>query len=633
MSRTSDHLSADRDVAPPSVRRDDAFATMTIYRDIWRVLEPPQRLRLVMAQCVSVAIGISTLGGVTAIVPFFSVLSDPNAIAPGTILGNLYRALGYTDKREFVVLLGVAFVLAVCVSNALNALGFFLITRFSYRLGSDFHVALFDEYLHRDLRFHSSIHGATLLNTVIHDAHRVTISIIQGLLVIGTCAVASTLIVVSVLIVNAPVALAAIIVIAGSYAVIYSVVRRRISNYGCAENALTAERVRIVNESLAGIREILLAGTQDLVRQRFAAACAAIARYSANTISVAQSPRQLIECVTCAGLVVAALVLSARDSGARPWLGQLTFMGFAAYRLLPALQQMFAASVWIRADRPAFERVVQDLAISHRRRLLPPCEPEIRYQGAPRDAIVLSAVSFRHAPGVRPALEDVSLRIPAGALVALVGRNGSGKTTLADLVLGLLAPDHGRVEIDGVLLTPSNAASWQAMTAYVPQEIFLADASIAENIALGVTREAIDWNRLREAARTARVDEFADLRPGGTEPTVGERGRRLSGGQRQRIGIARALYRNARLLVLDEATSALDAVAEREVIGALEALRGVKTTIMITHRLSSVRQCDIIFEMESGRLVGRGTFDHLTRTSERFRRGTRRGAEPTLLQP
>jgi ABC-type multidrug transport system fused ATPase/permease subunit len=592
---------------------------MSVYAKVWRVLDRRQRSRLVASQLIAIAIGLSTLGGITAIIPFFAVLNDPQSISHSGVLRVLYGGLGFASERQFVIALGIGFVAMLCLSNALNTLGFFAITRFSYRTGSDLHVALFDEYMHRDLLFHSRIHGAALLNNIIHEANRVATSIVQGLMVFSTNAVTSGLILISVTLVSPRVALAAVVGLGMGYVLIYLVIRRRVTEYGKTESALSSERTRIVNESLAGIRDILLAGNQEPVRTRFAAACAEIARCSANTVATAQSPRQLIECITAGGLVAAALLLSA-GTGDGGWLAQLTFIGFAAYRFVPALQQMFAASVWMRADRAAFDAVIEDLERGARRRALPAPPLDERLRAAPASHISLQDISFRYAADAAQALDNVSLRIPAGAMVGFVGRNGSGKTTLADLILGLLRPDAGFVEVDGIRLTAANTVSWQAAAAYVPQTIFLADATVAENIALGVHGPEVDWVRLAAAARLARVDEFADVGPGGTGERIGERGVRLSGGQRQRIGIARALYRQARILVLDEATSALDAVAEREIIRSLATLRGSTTIVLITHRLAVVQHCDLIFEVDNGTIVGHGTFDDLMESSDRFRK-------------
>ena len=218
------------------------------------------------------------------------------------------------------------------------------------------------------------------------------------------------------------------------------------------------------------------------------------------------------------------------------------------------------------------------------------------------------------------ALDGVSLSIPAGSTVGFVGPIGSGKTTSADVILGLLQSDSGSLLVDGEPIDDSNRVAWQRQLAYVPQHIFLTDGSVAENIAFGVRGDQIDMAQVREAARLAQLEEFVAGLERGFEERIGERGVKLSGGQRQRIGIARALYRNASVLVFDEATSALDGLTEQEVMSAIEGLQGQRTIVLIAHRLTTVKHCDTIFEFENGRVVRSGTYDELLATSERFRK-------------
>jgi ABC-type multidrug transport system fused ATPase/permease subunit len=213
----------------------------------------------------------------------------------------------------------------------------------------------------------------------------------------------------------------------------------------------------------------------------------------------------------------------------------------------------------------------------------------------------------------------VSLRIPAGTAVGFVGANGSGKTTLVDLIAGLLVPELGKIEVDGIALDDANRAAWQSRIAYVPQDIFLLDATIAQNVALSVTAGEVDRERLLAAARLAQLDEFVVALPGGYDHMVGERGRRLSGGQRQRIGIARALYRDASVLIMDEATNSLDGLTEQELMATILRLRGRYTVILIAHRLNTVRACDVIFEFDCGNVTGSGSYDGLLRNSKTFR--------------
>jgi len=270
--------------------------------------------------------------------------------------------------------------------------------------------------------------------------------------------------------------------------------------------------------------------------------------------------------------------------------------------------------VKIRADRPAFTGIENDLTRAR---------PEIRtprvttpnpvWRGRPRDQLRLCDVSFRYEPDRPAAVSDVSLVIPAGSIVGFVGPNGSGKTTLLDMVSGLLVPQSGHIEVDGIRLDQSNSEAWQSTVAYVPQHVFLFDATLAENIALGIPLAEIDSERLEAAVKMARLSECVAGFPNQYEERMGESGSRLSGGQRQRLAIARALYRDASLLILDEATSALDTTAESEIVEMLDTLRPSRTILVIAHRTGALRYCDAVFELRNGTLMSGGYKPQLAR--------------------
>jgi ATP-binding cassette, subfamily B, bacterial PglK len=596
---------------------------MSLASEIWSILTPSQRRQVLAAQIISLAMAFSTVTGIAAIAPFFAVLGEPRLIDQNILLHWLYRHGGFSSQRGFIVLLGVAFVSFVLIANLINALGSLAMNRLALRVGNQLQTAMFADYLSRPYSFHAGTNSATLVKNVVYESTRVTNGILLNGLILVANLVTASFIVLAIVLLNPMVAIAMIAGLAGGYALIYLAVRNRVLRFGRAQSQFAAEQAQIVNEGFGAIKELIVLQVQSFFRDRFGRVSGALALAVAHCQVVAQSPRHLMECVAAAVLVGIALVLGGRQDGVGPWLGQLTFLAFAAYRLLPILQQVFAMIVKIRADHPAFALIAPDLRRARAAQLT--TSMDLRRSGSVwrahhRGEIRLNDVSFRYADDRPWALNGVSLSIAPQSTVGIVGANGSGKTTLVDLIAGLLVPAAGYVEVDGTALDDENRAAWQAHVAYVPQNIFLLDASISQNIALGIAAPDIDRGRLLEAARLAQLDELIAALPQGFEHRVGERGVKLSGGQRQRIGIARALYREASVLLLDEATNALDGLTERELMATLGRLRGRYTTILIAHRMSAVRSCDLIFQLEHGKVIGSGTYDGLLKDSEAFRR-------------
>jgi len=575
--------------------------------EVWRLLEPAERQRVAMLCVVALGMALSTVGGVTAVLPFLAALGDVLSGSRTGLLWPLYDHFGFENARTFAAALGLAFVGLVATANAVNLAGTLAMTRFAFQVGTRFQVAVFDEFLRRDVQFHSRQDAGTLASKAVHEAGRVTTGILHSGLTLLTGLTTSLLIVASLVVLDPLVAAVALGTLGSTYLLLYAVTRGRLLRHGRVESRHAADRHRVVGESLGGHREILLYGARPYFVARFREVCVALARTLVGTLAISQAPRYLLECLAAAALVGTALLLLDRANGGSAWMAQLAFVGFAAYRLLPALQGVYAAAVRITADSAAFEAIGGELRRANARQAHhePPVDGD--WAGRPRREIALDAVTFRYAPDRLPAVREVSLRIPAGSCIGLVGHNGSGKTTLLDLLAGLLVPQSGRVVVDGHAIDDADRRAWRSAIAYVPQDVFLLDATVAENVAFGVPPCEIDRVALREALRRACLDGFVASLPHGVDERLGHRGARLSGGQRQRLGIARALYRDASVLLLDEGTRGLDDDAEGDFVTMLAALRGRRTVVLATHDERLLSHCDLAVELAHGRVVGRRT--------------------------
>jgi ABC-type multidrug transport system fused ATPase/permease subunit len=582
---------------------------VSVLLTLWRLLDHRQRRQIVGLQLLSIAMALSTVGGIAAVLPFFAALADPHAIEHNALLRVVANRAHLDNGASFSAVLGMAFAAVVLITNAVNLLGFMAINRFAARVGDTLNVRLFDEYIHRDYEFHIRSKSSALASKV-HESARVTSGVLQQALILVTNLVTIVCVAAAVVLVNPVVAVAAIVGLGMSYAAIYVTARRRLLRNGQWESRYHAERVRTVNEGLGAIREVMFAQARDFIVRRFAEQSRSISRAAVNTLAISQTPKYVLECITVACLVGVALYLRGRAAGG-PWMAQLSFVVFAAYRLLPALQQAFSAIVKIRADRTAFAGIEIDLGRANpSRRITRDALGERTWRGRPHCEIRLCEVSFRYAPDRPAAVLGASLVIPAGAIVGFIGPNGSGKTTLLDLVSGLLVPQSGHIEVDGMRLDRTNCVAWQSTIAYVPQQVILFEATLAENIAFGTPRAQIDRERLESAVRLARLTECVAALRNGYDEWLGA-GCGLSGGQRQRLAIARALYRDASLLILDEATSALDTAAEGEITETLDQLRPNRTILINAHRTSALRHCDIVFSLSDGRIVGTGKYGQL----------------------
>lgn len=559
----------------------------------------------------------STVVGIAAIVPFFEALADPTIIRRNPVMLQLYEHLHVSGEPAFVMALGVGFVLSVLLANTLNLFGTLAIYRFALEMGSALRVQLFAEYLGRDYGFHSQASGALLTSKVLYETGRISSGIVQHELILVANLFTVALVLTSLLFLNPLVAAGAVICLGACYALTYTWTRGRLLLNGRAETRQYAERSQVTGESLTAIKEVLVLHAQGHFIERLGALSRAIARNELSTLAISLSPRSILECATVLCLVGVALSLRS-SQGIGPWVAQLSFISLAAYRLLPALQQIFTAVVRIRSNAPALESVTADLRQMQAAPLAD--KPVVDRAARPltlRHEVRFHDVSFRYTPDRPAALSGVSLSIPVGASIGIIGTNGSGKTTLADILAALLLPESGRVTIDGVVLDQSTRDSWQGAIAYVPQSVCILDATFAENIAPGVPARQIDAQRMERAVANARLTDTLSSFPDGYGERLGDRGSRLSGGQRQRLGIARALYRNASLLILDEATSSLDVGAEKDIVDMLDSLRPALTVVHVAHRLGALRRCDLIYELRHGKLAGTSTYTELERAARR----------------
>lgn len=577
------------------------------------------RLAGVLAMGFTAAI-FETLG-VASVLPFMALVLDPAATERFPLLQTVASAFGMESRREALLFMGGVTVAMVTIGNAAGALNILLQERFAARTATRLSSALFAGYLRQPYQFHVHRDTASLAKVVVHDVRLSVMGVMVPLLFAASrCLIALGML--GLLLLHDPlVAIVVALVLGCAYATLFRVIRARQRRWGFEFNENNLMRQRICQEGLGAVKELQILGRERHAIERFAAATFGSAAAEASTRVVAHLPRYILEAVAFGGILLGTLLLVAgAEASAQSVLPVLALYAFAGMRLLPALQQAFASAANVRFHMNMLRDVHRDFV-----NVGAGASGEERAGAVPSpiafaDTLRLERVSFVYPNRELPAVREVDLEIRPNESIGLVGRTGSGKSTLADLILGVHEPTAGRITVDGVPLVGPAIRAWHRRVGYVAQHVFLANASVLENIGLGLGPDEIDLEAARKAATLAQADEFIDALPLGYATVVGERGVQLSGGQRQRIGIARALYHDPDILVFDEATGALDGLTEDAVMEAIRTLRRGRTIILIAHRLRTVEACDRIVMLEQGRVVVTGAYDDLMKSSHDFQR-------------
>lgn len=578
----------------PERPKDDGATLMSGLMAIGRHLSPQRRRQFLYVLLLMLAGAVAELATIGAVIPFIALLANSRNPAPHWL--SLIPA-GYAGASPSVIA-GAAFILFAVVAGMIRFQLGLSSRSFVFELCHDLSLTLQRRILSQPYAFHLDRNMSTLVTVVEKVDNLVTnmlLPLMQGLAggIVGICVLALLIDLDPMLTLSL---IAALLITYGLFTFLF---RRRLNNNGAVLKSAYDDRMKVLHESLGGIRELIIDGSLGFYLAQFRRVDGRLAKTRTSTQLMILAPHYLIETLAMVLIAVLALWVASRSGGITAALPILGTLALAAQRLLPLIQNIYRAWSGIEGYRPVLAQVEGLLSLP-----LPGDDDRTPSPLPLRQSVRVEEVSFTYANRRTPALSRISLTVPAGTMVALTGETGSGKTTLADLMMGLMHPDSGRILVDDVELSPATIKRWHRSIGHVPQQIFLADSTFAQNIALSLPDEQVDQERVVAAARKAELHEFILSLPEAYDTVVGERGVRLSGGQRQRLGIARAIYKDAPILVLDEATSALDDKTETLVLRALKQLRDQgRTIVMIAHRRSTISSCDLVIRLEKGRLA------------------------------
>ena len=555
--------------------------------------------------------------GVASILPFMAVLTNPSVIETNAILNKMFeisKIFGVENNDGFLFALGVLVFMLLIISLIFKALTAYAQIRFvqmrEYTIGK----RLLEGYLHQPYNWFLSRHSADLVKTVLSEVNEVIGNALKPLMEI----IAKSMIIIAIIILLIIADPKLAFIVSFSIIITYGLIFYSISNilYKLGKERFKNNhfRFRIVSEAFGAAKEIKVSGLEKSFIKSFSNTAQTFARNVASSDVLGILPRFALEAIAFGGILLIILYILANTGSVNDAIPIISLYAFAGYRLMPAIQQIYLSSTRLKFVGPALDKIINDI------KNLKPLNLN-QNQGVLNfnKAIDLKNISYNYPNSQRTSLKNINLSIPNRSRVGIMGQTGCGKTTMVDIILGLLDPKKGTLEVDGQIIKDQNRRSWQRSIGYVPQEIYLSDDTIAANIAFGVDSKDINKDLVERASKIANLHEFIiDELPDQYQTSVGERGIRLSGGQRQRIGIARALYHSPKVLILDEATSALDDQTEKVVMEAINNLDKNITIIIIAHRLSTIKNCDIVYLLEKGELKNTGTFEEVIKANNNF---------------
>ncbi len=580
----------------------------TSLKKLWDHLTSRRKKQFLMLLILMIFASFLEVVSVGAVLPFLGVLTAPEQIYHHPLMQPLIQILELSTPAQLVLPITIFFIIAALLAGSIRLLLLYVMTRISYATGADLSIKSYNLTLYQEYAIHVSRNSSEIINGIISK----TSTVIGGVILPILNLISSTILIVSIMgalfVIDTIVALSAFIGFGLLYLGIIRYTGKQLKENSKIIADKSTQMIKSLQEGLGGIRDILIDGSQEFYSQLYRSADLPLRRASGNNLFIGGGPRYVLEAVGMTLIATLAYIMTQQEGGIEKAIPVLGALALGAQRLLPALQQAYGSYSTMRGVEASLQDVLD---------LLDQPLPEYADQSPPipilfEREIKLTNLSFRYTEDTSLVLKNINLSIAKGKRIGFIGVTGSGKSTLLDIIMGLLSPTDGKLTIDQKPLNSQSLRAWQAHIAHVPQNIYLSDSTIEENIAFGIPKEKIDHQRVKKAAKQAQISELIKQWKDGYRTLVGEQGVRLSGGQRQRIGIARALYKKANVLILDEATSALDNETEQTVMEAINGLEKDLTILIIAHRLTTLKDCDQIVKLDNNNNIRVGTYDEIT---------------------
>jgi len=585
-----------------------------------QILTRREQLKFTALLFAIIAMAFMQAIGVASVMPFIGLIMEPSMILENRWLSLVYDSLGFSSVHAFTIFSGIAMFTIIIMANFTSAFATLIKIRLSLMNNHRLSKRLLKKYLAMPYAFFLNQNSSELSKNVLSEVDLLSSKYILPLLDIITKALLVFFVLLVLFWVNIYISLIVLFVIGGLYTLIYWQINYKLKYFGQKRRSANKMRYKSTYEAFGGIKEIKVMNRESYFLNSYSSASLLHAGYNSWSEVISKLPKFALEVVAFGGVIVYALILLLTQEDARQVIPIAGLFAFAGYRLMPAMQDIYNSLSTMRYSQAVLERIHHDITTGFKfdnlERVFATNLPERLLF---RNEIKLDNLTYNYPNTLYPVLCKINLSIKYNTSVAFVGPTGAGKTTLVDIILGLLTPQDGALLVDGQIINESNLKSWQANLGYVPQYIYLSDDTVARNIAFGIPDEKIDLATLEHAARLANIDNFIKNElPDGFDTVIGERGIRLSGGQRQRIGIARSLYHDPPVLIFDEATSALDGITEQTILVAMQNIAKLKTIIIIAHRLTTVKHCDLVYMIDKGKVITEGTYEELLGSNKQF---------------
>lgn len=561
--------------------------------------------------------GLETLG-VGLVFPVVNLIVKPDILETsgfGRHLPDVFHQLNFHQR---VIWASVGLLAVFLIKNVGLAIVQYIQNLFVFRNQVDLSEKLFRSHMGASYLDHISRNTSDILRVINLDTVYLYQSIVSQFLVVASEALVLLMLMILLMFIDPVTTLSAIAIQGGAAFLVYWWVKGRVTRLGFIQQDRMADMIKWVNQGLGGIKETKITHSEPFFVSKFRENAEIYAEAQRYLFTLNQMPRLILEVLAVSTLTLIVTLFLLRDRDLALLISTVAAFGMAAVRVMPGFTRILSALNLIRYYASSVTVIADDLKKTPlSMNVSGDLNSATSLRVRPFTKVSLEQVSFSYPGSSRLAIDHLNCEIQRNSSIAFVGKSGAGKSTIVDMLLGLIHPTSGKVLVDGHDVH-GNLAAWQAQLGYVPQTIYLTDDTIRRNIALGISDELISDDRIWQTLASVQLDDFVRGLPDGLETKVGERGVRISGGQRQRIGIARALYRDPEILVFDEATSALDTITEKEIMRSISGLKGQKTFIMIAHRLSTVRGCDLLYFMKDGKVMAKGSFDELCARSEEF---------------